>query len=235
MTHLKSLISKPLWGGGVSPEPEPEPEPEPDTHEYVDLGLPSGTLWGADLIEEDDGEGNKVYYARCIKDDEGNELYFAWGETQGYTRKQIYDKVRKFDFANYKFHGKSKYNESDGKTILDPEDDAATVNLGSGWKMPTSADFRELLEETEYHNYGTEPTFTKNGKSLVLPMYGYASDYNVFHYDDVGSSIWASDLDTDDDMLLSANRLKSITEYETVIEGILREFGSIVVPVKKNN
>lgn len=44
-------------------------------HEYVDLGLPSGTLWA-----------NMNVGANSETD---NGLYFAWGETTGYTADQI--------------------------------------------------------------------------------------------------------------------------------------------------
>ena len=107
-------------GGGVNPEPKP------DTHEYVDLGLTSGTLWATENI----------------KDANGNELYFAWGGTQGYTAEQVGNGEGKrafsFSWEDYEFgNPPSKYNDTDGKAILDTSDDAATVNWGSDWRMPT--------------------------------------------------------------------------------------------------
>lgn len=45
------------------------------TYEYVDLGLPSGTLWA------------KMNVGAKSETDAG--LYFAWGETQGYTAEQV--------------------------------------------------------------------------------------------------------------------------------------------------
>lgn len=117
-----------------------------DQHEYVDLGLPSGTLWATENI----------------KDANGNELYFAWGETQGYTSGQVgIDKYFAWfgDNADYKYGtfnesdqenwGMNKYNNTDGKTVLEPEDDAATANWGSNWKMPTDIQFDELIANTE--------------------------------------------------------------------------------------
>lgn len=121
-----------------------------DSHEYVDLGLPSGTLWATENI----------------KDANGNELYFAWGETQGYTAEQVgtdknfvwdadgdypndyaFGPVDWDDETNY---GMTKYNNTDNKTELESTDDAATANWGSGWRMPTKEQFEELTANTEY-------------------------------------------------------------------------------------
>ena len=89
-----------------------------EEHEYVDLGLPSGLLWAKKNIgaetEEDTG------------------LYFQWGDTVGYTAEQVGEGEGKkyFGWDDYKFSvdgsstNFSKYNETDGKTVLDLEDDA---------------------------------------------------------------------------------------------------------------
>ena len=141
---------------------------DPQEHDYVDLGLPSGTLWatcnvGANSPEED-GD------------------YFAWGETTPKSR---------YDWSTYKYGTAedqlTKYcNESsfglngyiDTKTVLDPEDDAATTNWGNGWRMPTSDEFDELINNcsrvwtTQNGKYGR--LFTgPNGNTLFLPAAGY--------------------------------------------------------------
>jgi len=71
--------------------------------------------------------------------------YFAWGET---TPKQNYS------WSNYA-HGTStssitKYNSIDGLTVLEATDDAATVNLGGGWRTPTEADWAALRNSENY-------------------------------------------------------------------------------------
>ena len=97
----------------------------PDNHEYVDLGLPSGTLWATCNI------------GASIPEDMGD--YFAWGETAP---------KEKYDMDNYKWYDSSsdkltkyctddKYGTVDNKTELLPEDDAAYVNWGPMWRMPT--------------------------------------------------------------------------------------------------
>ena len=107
--------------------------------EYVDLGLPSGNLWA------------KCNIGANSEDEAG--LYFQWGDTQGYTAEQVgKDKQFDSDYSDYKFGSStnlSKYNSSDGKIILDLEDDAAYVILGEGWRMPTMDDFVELCKETD--------------------------------------------------------------------------------------
>ncbi|MCM8872755.1 MAG: hypothetical protein NDJ65_05690 [Paludibacteraceae bacterium] len=106
-------------------------------HDYVDLGLPSGTLWATCNV------------GAAAPQDYGN--YYAWGET---TTKDSYE------WGNYKFGSRndgntlltkycfdSEYGKDgfcDNKTVLDLEDDAANVNWGGRWTMPTKAQQDEL-------------------------------------------------------------------------------------------
>jgi hypothetical protein len=147
------------WGNAV----DPEPEPEPDTHEYVDLGLPSKTLWATENI----------------KDADGNELYFAWGEISGYTSGQV-GTDKNFNWNDYEFGASdnlSKYNNSDGKTELESTDDAATENWGSNWKMPTKEQFEELTANTEYE--WTEIDGVQGGK-FTSTVSGYTDKFLFF-------------------------------------------------------
>lgn len=99
-------------------------------HEYVDLGLPSGTLWATCNVG-------------ATKPEEFGD-YFAWGETKP---KKVYD------INSYKWFDHSKELSSlndcifnyESKTLL-PEDDAATANWGKEWRMPSSEEQRELIE-----------------------------------------------------------------------------------------
>lgn len=137
-------------------------------HEFVDLGLSSGTLWatcnvGANAPEE---------YGD----------YFAWGET---TTKAVYDWNT---YSHCKGDGDllTKYNVesdfgyqgfADGRTTLQPTDDAATANWGSEWCMPTKTQWEELLNNTNYtdvvRNGVKGMLFTSsNGQSLFLPAAG---------------------------------------------------------------
>ena len=108
-----------------------------DKH-YVDLGLTSGTLWATMNV----GATSETDYGS----------YFQWGDTVD-KRNDV------CNWANYKYgdgSSFSKYNTGfentggtiDNKTTLDLEDDAARVNMGGDWKMPSLALMEELAEET---------------------------------------------------------------------------------------
>ena len=91
-------------------------------------------------------------------------MYFQWGDTQGYTAEQVGDGegLKAFSWDDYKFSidgsasNFSKYNASDNKTVLDPEDDAAHVNMGGNWRMPTFEELKELCFNTDIYLVPTE-------------------------------------------------------------------------------
>jgi hypothetical protein len=80
-------------------------------------------------------------------------LYFAWGETQGYTASQV-GTDKQFspdDYALTQDGGSTftKYNATDNKTHLELTDDAAAANMGGDWHMPNRAQCIELFKETK--------------------------------------------------------------------------------------
>lgn len=115
------------------------------TYDYVDLGLPSQLKWA------------KCNIGASTPEEPG--LYFQWGDTQGYTAEQVGNEEgqKAFKWADYKFSidgsssNLSKYNASDSKTVLDPEDDAAHVNMGGNWRIPTSDEYKELCMNTDIY------------------------------------------------------------------------------------
>ena len=114
-------------------------------HKFVDLGLPSGLLWA---------EANIGAEAAA---DDGN--YYAWGETT--TKAGYY-------WRNYKYGeylDLSKYTSTDGKTVLDKEDDAAYVNWGSPCRMPTTAEFKELCN-TDNCTWSWTSKITSSNESI---------------------------------------------------------------------
>lgn len=138
-------------------------------HAYVDLGLPSGTLWATCNVGATTPEGYGDY--------------FAWGETQP---KAIYN-WNTYKYCNGSSDQLTKYcNNSDygyngftdNLTALQPSDDAATVNWGSGWRMPTYDQWSELYDNTT-NTWTTQNgvngwLFTSNNSnSLFLPAAGY--------------------------------------------------------------
>ena len=138
--------------------------------DYVDLGLPSGTKWATCNL----GASKPSDYGD----------YYAWGETEP---------KGNYSWETYKWGTKdnlTKYNKTDGKTTLDPADDAATQKLGSPWRMPTYDEIKELLGNctwtwtTQDGKNGYEVKSKKNGNSIFLPAAGYVNSQDLF---DVGS------------------------------------------------
>jgi hypothetical protein len=96
----------------------------------------------------------------------------------------------------------TKYNGTDGKTVLDLEDDAAHMNMGGTWRMPTEAEFNELTTNTtvtwETVNGVKGRKFTNksdSSKYIFIPAAGWC---NNGLRNDVGSfgSAWSSSLDS---------------------------------------
>lgn len=145
----------------------------PVPNDCVDLGLASGLLW-----------------AKCnLGTTEPTELgdYYAWGETST-KKKYSAETYKHYKWADYKLKRIKKYNAEDGKTVIDPDDDAARVNLGVGYRIPTQEDWKELLDECNWQAVTItlpeimDPSQTKtiarwkvtgpNGNSIILPMTG---------------------------------------------------------------
>ncbi len=159
-----------FYGYNIRPVHMPE-------RDYVDLGLPSGTLWATTNI----GATNPA--------DDGS--FFAWGETQSKSS---------FSYGTYKWSKgstntltkyctDSQYGYSgftDGLSKLLPEDDAAAANWGDGWKMPSMEQWMELTDDrytTQFwtqkpttsgsQNYGYQITSKTNGNSVFIPAAGH--------------------------------------------------------------
>ncbi len=157
-------------------------------HEWVDLGLPSGTKWATCNV----GATSPEYYGD----------FFAWGET---TSKATYSE------ENYKYAyghiGYSKYCripydsvDNDGLTTLEAIDDAATANWGAGWRMPTREEMKELyfscnpewitLNGGAYGMKFTGP----NGNSIFMIAAGQYTDR--LYVAGINGHYWSSSLDT---------------------------------------
>ena len=162
-------------------------------YEYVDLGLPSHLKWA------------KCNVGAEKETDAG--LYFAWGETTGYTTSQV-GTDKEFSWSDYKYENGgsdlTKYNQSDSKTVLESADDAASQVMGSDWRMPTKDEFQELLDNTDKLwttiNGVSGYKFTSNkegyqNNSIFIPAAGYCGDGGV---DNVGNGggVWSSSLNT---------------------------------------
>ena len=168
-----------------------------ETPEYVDLCLPSGTLWATCNI----GANSPYEYGD----------YFAWGETEP---KSTFT-VGTYKYCNGGFYLLTKYcNDpsygdngfTDYLSILLPEDDAATMNKGEDWCMPTKEQWQELFDNTDQAWTTQNGVFglllTTNCNSLFLPAAGHYNGNNTgnvgYDIEGVGSEgfYWSSTLDT---------------------------------------
>ena len=144
-------------------------EPQQQEHEWVDLGLPSGTLWATRNV------------GASAPEEYGD--YFAWGET---APKEVYNwdtyKWGRYDYSNCKYY-LTKYNTNsvfgtvDNKTELDPSDDAAYVNWGPSWRMPTFEQQNELYDNcswtwTTRNGVNGRLVTGPNGNTMFLPAAG---------------------------------------------------------------
>lgn len=156
-----------------------------DPNDYVDLGLPSGTLWATCNV----GANTPEEYGD----------YFAWGETES---KETYN------WSTYKWWGgyntftkyciDSSYGTVDNKTELDPEDDAACVNWGPAWRMPSIEQISELCNSCTWkketrNGVNGSLVIGPNGNTIFLPAAGYRLDGT---FDETGSvcRYWSSTL-----------------------------------------
>ena len=126
-------------------------------YEYVDLGL-------------------SVKWATCnigASSPEQAGLYFAWGETTGYTAEQVKKGERSFETVSY--------TASAISTDLTLEQDAAHVNLGGNWRMPNKDDYQELFDNCnvtwtkDYNRTGVAGRVfisKVNGNSVFFPATG---------------------------------------------------------------
>ena len=155
-----------------------DPVNELNGHEYIDLGLPSGTLWATCNL------------GASAPEEFGD--YYAWGET---VPKRVYD-WKNYQYGNF-IHERYELNKYctdsvygldgfvDGLTVLESADDVAMVEWGNGWRMPTREDWEELFLNTTDTitalNGIDGCLFTApNGNSLFLPAAGYwwGGDFN---------------------------------------------------------
>lgn len=172
-----------------------------ENHEYVDLDL-------------------NVKWATCnigASAPEDYGYFFAWGETEGFGHNT--NDRKGFEWAGYtlcdgtsdhltKYCQEAWRGPVDGKTTLDPEDDAAHVYWGGTWRMPTQAEQDELRTNctwtwcTQNGVNGYKVTSNKNGNSIFLPAAG-TRHYNYLSNEGTTGVYWSSSLSSS----LSAHNL----------------------------
>ena len=164
--------------------------PDPAEGDWVDLGLPSGTIWATRNV------------GASAPEDYGD--YFAWGETEP---KDYYD-WSTYKWCNGTYSTLTKYctNSSygldgfmDNKTELDPSDDAACAHYPGG-RMPSLEQIKELwdnctLQWTQRNGVNGQLVTGPNGNTMFLPAAGYRRDESL---NNAGSDgyYWSRTLDS---------------------------------------
>lgn len=148
-------------------------------YEYVDLGLPSGTMWA------------KYNVGAASEAETG--LYFCWGEIKGHSLSSV---LNDFQSNNY------SYNK--GNANLKIEQDAVNAYMGDSWRLPTKADFEEMLagcDASWVSSYngsnvaGEVFTSKYNGNKIFFPAGGACPPGFVFGISTIGS-YWTSNFAT---------------------------------------
>lgn len=197
------------------------------THEYVDLGLPSGTLWATCNVGATTPEGFGDY--------------FAWGEVT--PKETYYWTTYKYSYNGSesvftKYSANSRYGGSnDNLIVLQASDDAATVTWGDEWCTPTKEQWDELVSNTTSSRTtqngisGFLFTSKKNGSSIFLPIAGYRWDRWENKLEGVGFSAqyWSSSLYAQDSSMAWAY---IISPADWRVKTINRSSGVSVRPVR---
>ena len=148
-------------------------------HRYVDLGLPSGLLWATCNV------GAKEPWERG--------LYFSWGNVVGHEKESEYGFGTSNDGPYATTPGASLINS----IPVDVEYDAARANFGGSWRMPTTAEFKELDDNctsvwtTQNGVNGMMLTSRINGNSVFFPAAGFYYG-TLLEYEDTIGYYWSS-------------------------------------------
>lgn len=180
--------------------------------QYVDLELPSGTMWATCNI------------GAINPEDFGD--YYAWGEVE--TKPS-------YDTSNYKYwtdtSNITKYNSTDGLLSLELEDDVAHLQFGGGWRIPTQAQLWELLNNTNAELTTINSVYCAkltskldNTKYIILPA---AGKYNGTRSDNKDKAyIWSKDLYTSD------KRYAMYIQFDKNGSVVYQQYRSIGFPIR---
>ena len=157
LKKFSEFIEEGMWGSALRRSNTSEERREDkDNTQYIDLGLPSGTLWADRNIGATEPEEYGDFY--------------AWGETE--PKKEYTWNTYKWDVYC------TKYNKKDGKTVLEPEDDVVYLKTKGVAHIPTIEQIHELLNNTTSKLKkinGVEGRLYKsniNGNTIFIPFAG---------------------------------------------------------------
>ncbi|MBP5422289.1 MAG: hypothetical protein IJ916_06080 [Paludibacteraceae bacterium] len=194
-------------------------------YNYVDLGL--SVKWA-------------TYNIGASKPSEYGD-YFAWGETK--TKDSFLE--NNYKWCKNTHNNITKYcldsgkGSVDNKSTLDKEDDAASVNWGDSWRMPTLKEQKELIDgctwewTSDFNNSGIAgaiATSKKNSNTIFFPAAGYSMD--LFFVATKSSGLyWSSTLDENSIMADIFGFRSECTELNNYAES--REYGLTIRAVTK--
>lgn len=186
--------------------------------QYVDLDLPSGTLWATKNLGSTSPEDYGNYYAwgetKAYGEEDTSNTH-NYTETGSYIKTSCYwhtykwcngdkkDNAEDVGFTKYNTHVNGQGCTVDYKTTLELDDDAAYVNWGTKWRMPTNDEMLELKNNctwtltTMNGISGYKVASKKNSsKYIFLPSAGYRDNT---YLKNVGthSCYWSSSLWSD--------------------------------------
>lgn len=190
-----------------------------DGYTYVDLGLASGAKWATYNV----GAQLPKQYG----------TYFAWGETLG----KDYYATNSYKYYDYYY---TKYTSDDDLMVLEPGDDAATVNWGQNWRMPTTKEMRELVAGCTWtwsdgfkgtNVKGYIGTSRKNSKTIFLAAGGYMEQNGIAEDEGYACHFWTGSNDIQYTAYAYALRMSSYGDFDQ--DSRLRYYGRNVRAVVK--
>jgi len=158
----------------------------------VDLGL--SVKWASFNLGATQPEDYGAYYAWGEVEPKSNYVWATYNLCKNSSSSQL---TKYCTYSNYGYNGLR-----DNKTVLEPEDDAATVKLGGDWRIPTGDEFEELMSNCTWEwtslngVYGSKVTSKKSGytnKWIFLPATGYRAA-STLYYADTRGYYWSSSL-----------------------------------------
>lgn len=248
------LMTAVIFVTGCKPEDDPNNDGSDDTptivdnggngtlngHDYIDLGLPSGTLWATCNVGSSSptGAGDYLAWAETIDKSEDDHnydwLHYKFSAATTSTEICLTKYCNKAQYGNNGF--------TDELTTLQPSDDAATVRWGEGWMTPSAAQWKELMEvctgtrtyiELYEENKVEGYQFTSpNGESIFLPMAGRHQGDGWFLF--TRGEYWTNELHDDyptNAKIFGWTAIGYSNEDDFMQSGCLRHMGISVRPV----
>lgn len=186
-----------------------------ETSQYVDLGLPSETYWASCNLGASSPEQSGGYY--------------AWGELEtktSYTWSNYFDSK---DYFGKEF--KQFYQNAEMPSITCGYNDAATMNLGIPFCIPTGSVITELFDKckwevTTYRGVWGCAVTGPNGKSIFIPAAGYKDGSSILQKGQIGNFMSGNLVENEDNSVYCV----SFNRKEVYLSHIYRYCGLTIRP-----